>query len=222
MKLSRRNDGGFTLVETAVASAVVAIILGSIAIGGVSLQKILAGSDASLKATADQSRILDYIVRDVRQAMVTTGVPVVSNSGPLIGQMLTLTVPSYLDQNGNPVIAHVTAGSPTGTANYGSTTVKYFPANAPIPPSTTYTYQANGAYLIRQVGPDGGVGTTQTVISLDCTSLQINFTLSPSAATPTSVQASISFAPRFNFSNSANDRTGTTMYATATFRNPLN
>jgi hypothetical protein len=128
-----------------------------------------------------------------------------------------------LDQNGNPVIPRVTAGSPTGKADYATspTTVKYFPANAPTSPSTTYTYQANGAYLIRQVGPDGGVGTTQTVISLDCTSLQINFTLLPSAAAPTSVQASISFAPRFNFSNAANDRTGTTIYATTTFRNTL-
>jgi Tfp pilus assembly protein PilW len=205
VKLSSPRNSGFTLAETTVAAAIVAIILVSIVTGGVSLQKIFAGSDGSMKANADQTRILDYIVRDLRQALTV----VVSNSN----QTLTVTVPAYLDPNtGAAVIPRVQSGASTskGTVDYGNSpsTVTYFPANAPISPATTYTYQANGQYLIRQVG------ATQTVISLDCKSLQINVT-----DNTTSVEAWVSFAPRFNFSNATSDRDGTKVYATTTFRN---
>ena len=178
------------------------------------MQKVFAGSDASLKATADQSRIIDYIARDLRQALYYQ----VCNSG----QMLTIMVPDYIDPNTNqprtPTVHPGTLNQATGLLNgsvdynYSSnpcgTKVSYFPANSPTSGSTTYTYSANGQYLIRQVG------NTQTVISLDCTTLQIGFT-----DQTTSVQVSISFAPRFNFDSQTNDRTGTAVYATAAFRN---
>lgn len=211
MKSSQDRDGGYTLMETIVASAVVAAILISIVTGGASLQKIYAGSDGSLKATADQSRILDYIVRDVRQALTVT----VSNAG----QTLTLTVPNYVDQaTGQARIPRVlpgpptSSGLPTGVVDYGDPaaplTVTYFPANAPTPPSATYVYASNGSFLIRQQG------NTQTVISLDCTSLQISLTDQGS-----SVLTSISFSPRFNFRDLTNARIGTTVFATSTLRN---
>jgi type II secretory pathway component PulJ len=209
---SRRTDGAFTLAETAVASAVAAIILIAIVIGGVSLQRTFAGSDSGMKAQADQSRIMDYIARDLRQALYYQ----ICNSG----QMLTLIVPDYIDSStGTPRLPVVhpgtlnqSTGLLSGTADYNyantcATKVSYFPANAPTPPSTTYTYTSNGQYLIRQVG------NTQTVISLDCTNLQISFT-----DQSTSVLVSLSFAPRFNFSGQANDRTGSTAYTTTVFR----
>ncbi len=220
MKLSSSRNGAFTLAETSVAAAVVAIILVSIITGGVSLQKTFAGSDGSMKANADQTRILDYVARDARQALtvcVASGsTPTTCVTTPNTGDYLTLTVPPYLDANtGVPVIPTVAAGVSTskGTVDYGDagspSTVKYFPANAPISPSTTYTYQANGQYLIRQVG------ATQTVISLDCKSLQINFT-----DKGTSVGTWVSFAPRFNFSNQTSARDGTKVFVTTTLRNP--
>lgn len=211
MKRLQHSNCGFTLAETAVAAAVAGIILFSIVIGGVSLQKTLTGSEGSLKANADQARIIDYIARDIRQAMYYS----ICNSG----QMLTLSVPDYVDSStNNPRIPAVhpgtldqTTGLMSGTVDYNyastcGTKVSYFPANAPTSGST-YTYAANGQYLIRQVG------STQTVISLDCTSLQINFT-----DQTTSVLVSVSFAPRFNFANQAADRTGSTVYATVMFR----
>jgi hypothetical protein len=200
-------------VETTVASTVVAIVLAAITVGGILMQRTFAGSDLSLKANADQLRVLDYFVTDMRQALTAT----VSNGG----QQLTLTIPPYLNSDtGQPVIPTVIGTATGATVDYGSaaspTTVTYFPANVPTPPSTTYTYQANGAYIIRQVG------NTQTVISRDCTSLQMRFTdgknlLPPN---PAIVQASINYAPRYNFSNQSGARTGTTVYATSTFRNP--
>jgi hypothetical protein len=212
MKRSRFTAGAFTLAETAVASGVAAIVLTSIVIGGVSLQKTFSASDASLKAQADQARILDYIARDLRQALYYQ----VCNSG----QMLTLMVPDYVDSTtGQPRVPVVHPGSVdqstgllSGTVDYNyadacGTKVSYFPANPPTAPSTTYTYTSNGQYLIRQIG------NTQTVISLDCASLQIGFTDQGS-----SVSVSLSFAPRFNFGNQTNDRTGSTAYATTVFR----
>src|SRR4051812_1569449 len=73
----RAKERGFTMMEIAIACSIAAVILVSIIIGSTSLQRIFAGSDAGLKATADQMRILDYIARDVRQALTAT----VSNSG---------------------------------------------------------------------------------------------------------------------------------------------
>ena len=210
----RPNDAekGFTLAETAVAASVAGIILVSIVIGGASLQKIFAGSDASMKAQADQSRIMDYIARDLRQAIYYQ----ICNSG----QMLTLMVPDYIDSSTNqgrvpqvhPGLLNQTTGLMTGYVDYNyantcGTKISYFPANAPTPPSTTYTYTAHGQYLIRQVG------STQTVISLDCSSLQINFT-----DQTTSVLVSVSFAPRYNFADVPVDRAGATAYSTAVFR----
>ena len=212
MKSLGQQTSGFTLAETAVASAVSALIMVAIVIGGVVLQRTFAGSDASLKAGADQTRIMDYIARDLRQALYYQ----VCNSG----QTLTMTVPDYIDSSTgqsriptvHPGILDYTTGLMTGYVDYNyantcGTKVSYFPANAPTAPSTTYSYAANGQYLIRQVG------STQTVISLDCTSLQIGFTDQTS-----SVLVSLSFAPRFNFSNQSTDRTGSTAYTTAVFR----
>lgn len=203
----------FTLAEVSVACSIAAIILLAITVGSTSLQRTFAGSDGGLKATADQMRILDYIARDVRQALTVT----VSNSG----QTLTLTTPDFIDSSGNPRLPTIKPGSsnyglPQGVVDYGSSaspvTVTYFPAAAPTPPSTTYVFQANGPYWIRQVA--NTTGTTQTVISRDCTSLQISFTDQTSAVT-----TSISYAPRYNFQNQANSRLGTMLYVTTTLRN---
>ena len=203
-------QSGFTLAETLVASFIAAIILGGIIAGGVALQKAYYASDGCLKASADQLRILDYLQRDLRQALTVT----VSNGG----QMLTLTMPDYLDSStGQPRIPTITPGTsssgvPNGTVDYGvpsaPVTVIYFPANAPTPPSTTYALSANGPYIIRQVG------NTQTVISRDSTNLQLNFT-----DQTTSLKTSVSYAPRYQLSSQANTRTGTAVSCTATLRN---
>lgn len=201
---------GFTLVETMIASFIAGIILSGIILGGVTLQKAYSASDGCLKASADQLRIMDYLERDLRQALTVT----VSNGG----QMLTLTMPDYFDSStGQPRIPTINPGTPVngvpnGTVDYGASnapsTVIYFPANAPTPPSTTYALSAYGQYIIRQVG------NTQTVISLDCTNLQLNFTDQTS-----SVKSSISYGPRYNFANQANSRSGTAVSCTTTLRN---
>jgi len=221
MKIGNYERGGFTLAETAVASAVVAIIMISVVMGSSILQRTFSGSDGSLKAGADQSRALDYIARDVHQALTAS----VTNSG----ETLTLTIPAYLDPNtGLPVIPTIT----NSQVNYGSAaspvTVTYFPSNGP----STYGYQTGGIYLIRQVclsdtvcAPGAsGAGVTQTVISLDCTNLQINFT-DLSSSTQVQIQTKITYAPRFNFDTASstrviNARAGTALYATAISKNP--
>jgi prepilin-type N-terminal cleavage/methylation domain-containing protein len=198
-----KKNRAFTLVEVLVATAVASLILAAIATGAIACQKVFAAADGGLKASADQLRIMDYIDRDVRQALTV----VVSNSG----QTLTLTVPSYLDSTtGLPVIPTIvpskdTNGTPNGTVDYGTAaTITYFPSNGPAP----YSYDANGRYLIRQVG------VVQTAISRDCTNLQISFT-----DQTTSVLTSITYQPHYTFNSLADPRSTTTECATPLLRN---
>jgi len=216
MRRPNSGNAAFTLAETTVASAVVAIIAIAILMGGDLLQRAFVGSDGSVKAAADQSRILDYIARDVHQALTAS----VTNNG----ETLTLSIPAYLDPGtGQPVTPTISSTQ----VNYGNPlSVTYFPANAQASPSTPYAYQTAGAYLIRQVclnspcNPgDSNTGTTQTVISLDSTNLNIAFT-DLSSSTQVNIQTKITFAPRFNFTNQTSDRDGTAIYASAISKNP--
>ena len=209
MRLRQRNygkDRAFTLVEMLIAAGIASMALLAVVTGCIACQKVFSATDYGLKSSTDQLRIHDYIVRDVRQALTVS----VTNSG----QTLTLTVPDYLDPGTKqPRVPTINPGTPTngipnGTVDYGDAstpiTVSYFPANGPAP----YSYQANGRYLIRQQG------AVQTVISRDCTDLQIAFTDQTE-----SVLTAITFAPRFNFRLSANSRTSTAVYATPLLRN---
>ena len=212
--IPRRNPSGkeqaFTLAEMMVGAAIGSLLLLAMITGAIACQRVSAATDDGLRANADQLRVLDYIVRDVRQALTAT----ITNSG----QVLTLTVPDYIDSStGLPRIPTIipkmsSSGMPNGTVDYGSAaapiTVSYFTANAPIAPATTYTFETNGSYVIRQQG------NVQSIISRDCTSLQLGF-----IDQTTSIRASISFQPRFNFLNRANSRNSTATYATPSLRN---
>ena len=203
---SLMGDQAFTLAEMMVAATIASMALLALVTGIIACQKVFWATDSGLKASADQLRILDYIEGDVRQALTV----VVANSG----QTLTLTVPNYLDPStGQPRLPTITPkmksnGAPNGTVDYGDpsapVTITYFLANGPAP----YSFQSNGQYLIRQKG------TVQTVISRDCTNLQITFT-----DQTTSVLTSISFTPRFTFQPSANPSASTIVCCTPVLRN---
>ena len=206
--LRTTSAAGFTITELMVAAVVSTILLGVIVLGGVALQRTFNASDSALKASADQSRILDFIVRDLRQALTAT----VTNGG----QTLTLTTPDYIDTSTNlPRIPSITPATyntttiPKGVVDYGNPgaplSITYFPTNNTVAP---YSYAANGAWIVRQVG------TVQTVISLDSTSLQLSF-----VDNTNSVTATISYLPQYTRQNTANARSSTLVSATTVFRN---
>jgi hypothetical protein len=125
------------------------------------------------------------------------------------GTTLTLTIPDYVDytQNttgtppGTPRTPTVASGSPswglpTATVTYTSTPI-------------TVAYSLNGQQLIRTQG------SVQAVISNDIDNFQPAYTI----GTPPTVTMTITFAPRFNRSNSATARAGTTVYSTIVKRN---
>lgn len=196
----------FTLVEMLVAATIASMALMAVVTGCIACQKVFSATDYGLKSSADQLRILDYIERDVRQALTVN----LTNSG----QMLTVTVPDYINTStGQPRLPTIkpgrkSNGMPNGTVDYGDpatpVTVSYFLANGPAP----FSFQTNGRYLIRQQG------TVQTVISRDCSNLQVSFTDHTE-----SVLTAISFAPRFTFQSSANSRSSTTVCAAPLLRN---
>ena len=95
MKLaSSQNASGFTLSELLVTLSLSSIVLAAAITCGISLQKSFNATDNYLATHIQQVRIIDYLNRDVKRGLiVTTSVNL---------QSVTLTLPSYLIQAGDP------------------------------------------------------------------------------------------------------------------------
>jgi len=206
---------GFTLIELLISLGISVIIMGAIVVAMAAFQQDFSAEDDYYQSTADQMRILDYIARDVRDAL--SGV--VSNNG----QTLTVQLPDYIDPATNaPRTPTVKPGKPKSAGN-----VSYF-ANAGD--SVTVTYGVNGGIVTRtQVALRSGVSTTTSaVIANNVDSLQLTdasqggatsfsfgpLSLSGSNGWLQSVRIALTFMPRFNRYNLSNSRAGTALSET--------
>jgi len=204
MKLaSSHKTSGYTLSELLVSLSLSSVILGAAITCGISLQKSFNATDNYLATHIQQVRIIDYLNRDVKRGLiVTTSVDL---------QSVTMTLPSYLIQAGDPEAV----GNPslvntprTPTISYGSSgwQVNYGAA------TTSVVYSINGSSIVRIEN-----GTVTTIASstdqLVPSSTDVELTNTEYANT------SVTFNPIFNLAGSAADRTGTTLYATAYLRN---
>src|SRR5678815_976845 len=84
---SKRNQQAFTVVELLCASAISLVIFAGASAGIVALQKSFKGSQQYAAGMNDGSRLIDYISRDLRNAVKVTrvigGVPSPFKSGTL-------------------------------------------------------------------------------------------------------------------------------------------
>jgi type II secretory pathway component PulJ len=194
---------GYSLSEILVSLSLSSVILGVAITCGISLQKSFNATDNYLATHIQQVRIIDYLNRDVKRGLiVTTSVDL---------QSVTMTLPSYLIQAGDPeALANPSLiNTPrTPTISYGSSGWQVNYGNA----TTNVVYSINGNSIVRIEN-----GTVTTIASstdqLVPTWTDVDLTNTEYTST------SVTFMPIFNLAGSQADRTGTTLYATAYLRN---
>jgi prepilin-type N-terminal cleavage/methylation domain-containing protein len=204
MKLSAaQRTAGFTLSELVVASALGCILLAATAASSVSLQKSFNAIDSFFGAEVQQIRIVDYMTRDVKR-----GLSVVTSSDL---QHVTITVPKYLIQEGDPEAASNpaligTPRTPTIAMGSGGLQVNYA-SNV-----DTVVYTINGNTVSRS---ENGVVTNIAVSA----SQLLPVTTDVQLANTEYSQTQVTFLPIFSGSNAAILKKATSVYSTAYLRN---
>jgi len=202
MKLKHHShQSGFTLAEIMMAMAIAVVIFAAIITASLAMQKTFNAVDNYFATHIQQVRIIDYLNRDVKRALICT----VSADQ----QTVTLTIPKYIIQSGdaeavsNPSLVGAmrspTLSTTTSLVNYGTTT-------------STVVYSINGASILRT--EDGAV----TTIASSTDQLVPSSTDTQLANTEYSTMA-VTFRPIFTSGNVADERTGTTVFSLAYLRN---
>ena len=204
MKLNRsRTRFAFSLTEIMVTLAISSVALGAILTSSASLQKSFNAIDSYFGTHMQQIRIVDYLSRDVKRGLIVT------TSADL--QTVTVTVPNYIIQAGDPeaVANPALVGTPrTPTisytqsgpqVNYGVTT-------------STVVYSINGTSILRTEN-----GTVTTIAS--STDQLVPQTTDVELANTEYAKTSITFQPIFTSGGAVAERSGTTVYSMAYLRN---
>jgi prepilin-type N-terminal cleavage/methylation domain-containing protein len=200
---STHKPHGFTLVETTVGLAISSIVFLAAIMASVGLQKSFNAIDNFFATHMQQIRIIDYLSRDVKRALVvTTSVDL---------QSVSITVPKYIIAAGDPealadpsligtprtpTISYSRSGS---QVNYGSST-------------GSVVYSISGQAILRT---ENGVVTTIASSTDQLVPQSTDVELANTEYSNTTV----TFQPIFTSNNVAASRTGTTLCSTAYLRN---
>jgi len=202
MKLRHHShQSGFTLAEIMMAMAIAVVIFAAIITASLAMQKSFNAVDHYFATHVQQVRIIDYLNRDVKRALIVT---TSANQ-----QTVTLTIPKYIIQSGdaeavsNPSLVGAmrspTLSTTTSLVNYGTTT-------------STVVYSINGASILRT---EDGVVTTVASSTDSLVPKDSDTELTNTEYTTMSV----TFLPIFTSGNVADERTGTTVFSLAYLRN---
>lgn len=202
MKLTHHSDqSGFTLAEIMMAMAIAVVIFAAIITASLAMQKSFNAVDHFFATHVQQVRIIDYLNRDVKRALIATT--------SVDHQTVTLTIPKYIIQSGdaeavsNPSLVGAmrspTMSTTTGQVNYGTTT-------------STVVYSINGASILRT---EDGVVTTVA----SSTDQLVPSTTDTDLTNTEYTTMAVTFHPIFTSGNVANERAGTTVFSLAYLRN---
>jgi len=193
----------FTLPEMSLALATASVIMGATLTSSTSLQKSFNALDNYFGTHMQQIRIVDYLSRDVKRGLIVT------TSADL--QTVTVTVPNYIIQAGDPeAIANpALVGTPrTPTMVYTPSGWQVNYGNA----TSTVVYSINGESILRTEN-----GTVTTIAS--STDQLVQLTTDVELTNTEYTKTSITFQPIFTVGGAVASRTGTTVYSTAYLRN---
>ena len=188
-----RSRAGFTLVEMLIASMVVAVALAALATASVAMQRSLFAVRGYSAALSTQTRLADYVRRDLRNALDVA----VQNAGA----KLQIDLPADYDVLGNPV-------DPTIGADQS---VIYGVSGARV----QAWYYLSGTNFVRESG-----GAT-VVVAEDVADFQPNFTALTTAGKLTGVRLELTYAGRFGAgaASDANGREATRLTTDLALRN---
>ncbi|MGB8355553.1 MAG: prepilin-type N-terminal cleavage/methylation domain-containing protein [Chthoniobacteraceae bacterium] len=166
------NHAGFTLVEMMVSSACAVILFGGMLVTMVAQQRGFIAALYQMDSQADESRVLAYLSRDLRNA---TSVQISAQ-----GTQVTLTIPT-------------STASPTLNLNLGLPLLSLL-----SPPTTsgtateTISYYRQGTAIVRQVGTVAtqlSTSATQFQIALNGSMVSTTLQFQPTFSIATDVQA---------------------------------
>ena len=209
MKLTHHShQTGFTLAEILTAMAIAVVIFAAILTASLAMQKTFNAVDNYFATHIQQIRIIDYLNRDVKRALIVTT--------SADQQTVTLTIPKYVvqsnDQDGqsnSSLIGTMRTPTISPTSSYQ---VNYNYVGTTTPATSTVVYSINGASILRT--EDGAV----TTIASSTDQLVPSTTDTDLTNTEYSTMA-VTFHPIFTSGNIADERTGTTVFSLAYLRN---
>ena len=204
MKLNiTSNQAGFSLIEMMVTIAISSVALGAVLTSSISLQKSFNAIDAYFGTHMQQIRIVDYLSRDVKRGLVVT------TSADL--QTVTVTVPNYIIQAGDPEAV----ANPALVGTPRTPTVAYTPSGPQVnygATTSTVVYSINAMSILRT--EDGNVTTIAS-----STNQLVPKTTDVELANTECAKTTITFQPIFTSGGSLAAQSGTTVYSTAYLRN---
>ena len=203
MKLTHHShQSGFTLAEIMMAMAIAVVIFAAIITASIAMQKTFNAVDNYFATHIQQVRIIDYLNRDVKRALICTT--------SADQQTVTLTIPKYIIQSGdaeavsNPSLVGAmrspTLSTTTGLVNYGTTT-------------STVVYSINGASILRT---EDGASHDHC---LEHGSISAKYDRYGALTNTEYSTMAVTFRPIFTSGNIADERTGTTVFSLAYLRN---
>jgi len=210
-RITRAEQSGFTLAETLIATGISTVILAALITASIAMQKSLNAVDNYFATHMQQVRIIDYLNRDVKRAF-----SVVSTTTPQ--QTITITVPNYLIQAGDPeAIANPqlvnTPRDPTITNTATGPQVNYSPPAGASTTTVVYSIVNNTSIQRTENGVVTIIASSTDQLLPTMTDTELD--LSNTEFTKTTV----TFLPIFTSGNSAAERSGTTVFATSYLRN---
>jgi hypothetical protein len=111
-----RKPSAFSLAELMIAAAVGTLAMAAAFSGAVTIQRTLVASEEFAADKSEQTRLSDYLALDLRRAISVTG--------PDANVLLTIKMPDYYDDAGNPITPKVTKTPEyTYVSGYGATPV---------------------------------------------------------------------------------------------------
>lgn len=197
---------GTVLAEILVACAVTSVLAAAMLTGITTLQRSFRAAHHHAKSQVEQTRLLNYIARDLRRAETV-------NVGTFAGsERLTLTIPDYYDNENKPRDPKIK----NDAIEYGDPTLA-------MPDPVIVRFYKSGSTLLRSVKRirrTGGVPAESEVTTALATDVQ-DFTSDFTDNGKQSVGVSISFIPKFqiNPDNISALRAGSAIYATTLLRN---